>query len=182
MARESTRRTTTEQALQEDIRDVLDGFRNVVKALRLADRAGIRQYGLGSAQIYVLHQLRETSPLSINELARLTATDQSSVSVVVNKLAEKGLISSSRSANDARKAELVLTRKGRAVLKRIPAPFQASLIESVSRMPAQKVRELAATLRELAHDIGAVEGHAPMFFADEDTERKKSSRSRKRSE
>lgn len=56
-----------------------------------------KAHGLGSEQIYVLHQLARNSPLSVHELAELTVTDQSSVSVVVNKLVEKGFVSRARS-------------------------------------------------------------------------------------
>src|SRR6476469_5515570 len=70
----------------DDMQRVLNAFRNLVKALRLADRAGLKRRGLGAAQTFVLHELSRDAPLSINELAERTATDQSTVSVVVHKL------------------------------------------------------------------------------------------------
>ena len=96
---------------------VLNSFRCIVKSLRLADRAGLKEYGVGSSQLYVLHELKRTAPLSINELAERTATDQSTVSVVVAKLIEKGLVSRVRSPHDARRAELALTAKGRQTVR-----------------------------------------------------------------
>lgn len=71
---------------------VLNSFRSLVKSLRLADRAGLKEHELGASQLYVLHGLRRDSPLSINDLARRMATDQSTVSVVVAKLIEKGFV------------------------------------------------------------------------------------------
>lgn len=152
---------------ETDLRSVLDAFRNVVKGLRLADRADVKRYGLGSAQIFVLHQLGLKSLLSINELAELTATDQSSVSVVVNKLVAKGLVSCARSQDDARKVELMLTARGRKVLKRVAPTFQNSMIESLSQLPRARVRALAATLHDLVRIMGVENDHPPMFFEEE---------------
>ena|SRR5579872_1909536 len=166
MAARRKKRTIT-GATEADVRNVLNAIRNVVKGLRLAERADIRRYGLGSAQIFVLHQLGLKSLLSINELAELTATDQSSVSVVVNKLVAKGLIACARSQADARKVELMLTARGRKTLKRVAPTFQNSMIESLSHLSRTRVRALAATLRDLVRIMGMENDHPPMFFEEE---------------
>ncbi|HWS71142.1 MAG TPA: MarR family winged helix-turn-helix transcriptional regulator [Thermoanaerobaculia bacterium] len=149
---------------ERDVRRVLDAFRNLVKALRIADRAGVKEYGLGSAQIFVLHQLVERSPLSINELAALTATDQSSVSVVVSKLVTKGLITIGRSEEDARRNDVTLTAKGKQILKRIPPPFQTSFIEALDGLAPAEVTTLGELLERLAFAMGADDEHPPMLF------------------
>jgi DNA-binding MarR family transcriptional regulator len=161
-----------------DLRNVLNGFRNVVKVLRIADRAGIKAHGLGSAQIYVLHQLAQHFPLSVNELAELTATDQSSVSVVVNKLVDKGYVSSERSEEDGRKTALTLTEKGRKVFRETPPPFQQTLFDSLSHLPRARVRDLAATLHALATLMGAGDSRPPMFFEDRDNDSRVQTRRR----
>lgn len=150
----------------EDLRRVLNGFRTLVQALRIADRAGVREYGLGSAQIFVLHQLREREPLSINDLAELTSTDQSSVSVVVNKLVQRGYISSTRSEEDARRVELTLTAKGRRTLRTLPAPFQNVFLDSLREIGPARVRSFAKTLEEIVKKIGTRDEAPPMFFED----------------
>jgi DNA-binding MarR family transcriptional regulator len=164
------RRPAHNAELDADLRAVLDGLRTVVKILRIADRAGIKQHGLGSAQLYVLHQLARDSPLAISELAELTSTDQSSVSVVVNKLVEKGYVSSARSREDLRKAALTLTGEGRRILRDIPPPFQQTLVDSLSHLSRARVRELGVTLQALAALMGVDDPHPPMFFDDGDDE------------
>lgn len=152
------------QQIDDDVRGVLDGFRNLVQTLRLADQAGIKEHGLGTAQLFVLHQLGQKAPLSINELAALTSTDQSSVSAVVNKLAAKGLVVSGRSEHDGRRVELVLTPSGRATLALAPPPFQNSLIRIIRQLPPEKIGELARMLQHLAEATGIDDGPPPMFF------------------
>ncbi len=148
----------------DDAHRVLNAFRNLVKMLRLADRAALRRYGLGSAQIFVLHELSRTSPLSVNDLAERTATDQSTVSVVVNKLVSKGLVESNRSPSDARRAQLALTAKGRTMMKRLPPPIQQLLLGGVRALPAARAKQLADTLEQIVQSVGGGEEHPPMFF------------------
>ena len=150
----------------DDPQRVLDAFRSLVKALRLADRAGLRKHGLGSAQVFVLHELNRESPLSINELAERTATDQSTVSVVVNKLVEKGFVTRARASADARRVALALTPKGRTAVRKLPPPIQQALIDGVRRLPASRARALAETLEQIVGALGVEGERPPMFFDD----------------
>jgi DNA-binding MarR family transcriptional regulator len=148
----------------DDAQRVLNAFRNLVKMLRIADRAAVQRYGVGSAQIFVLHELSRTSPLSVNELAERTMTDQSTVSVVVDKLVKKGFVERARSTADARRAELGLTTKGRQIVKKLPPPIQHLLIDGVRALPAARARTLANMLDEIVKSAGGAEEHPPMFF------------------
>jgi DNA-binding MarR family transcriptional regulator len=152
---------------------VLNAFRNLVKMLRLADRAALKKYGLGSAQIFVLHELNHASPLSVNELAERTATDQSTVSVVLNKLVSKGLVERTRSESDARRAEIALTSKGRHIVKKLPPPVPQLLLNGVRDLPPARAKQLADTLEAIVESAGGAEEHPPMFFEDQSTKRRR---------
>ncbi|HVS31089.1 MAG TPA: MarR family transcriptional regulator [Thermoanaerobaculia bacterium] len=145
---------------------VLNSFRNLVKALRLADRAGVKRYGLGASQIYVLHELNRSAPLSINELAERTATDQSTVSVVVNNLVGKGYVARERSDADARRAELALTRKGKAAAKSLPPPIQEAIIRGVEQLPRARARSLADAMEAVIENMGIADENPPMLLDD----------------
>jgi MarR family transcriptional regulator, organic hydroperoxide resistance regulator len=149
---------------KDDAQRVLNAFRNLVKALRVADRAGVKRYGLGSGQIFVLHELSRESPLSVNELAERTATDQSTVSVVVGKLVRKGFVARTRSGADARRAELALTTKGKHVLKKLPPPVQHLLMNAVRRLSADRAGDFAAILEDIVASLGAIDEFPPLFF------------------
>ncbi len=149
-----------------DASRVLNSFRAMVKALRLADRAAVSRYGVGAAQIFVLHELSREAPLSINDLAERTATDQSTVSVVVNKLVRRGLVDRTRAESDARRVELELTARGKQLVRKLPPPIQQALLNGVRALPAATVRQFADTLELIVDRIGVEEEHPPMFFED----------------
>lgn len=156
----------TDQNLSEAY-SVLNSFRCIVKSLRVADRAGLKEHGLGASQLYVLHELKRDSPLSVNELAQRTATDQSTVSVVVAKLIDKGFLTRERSEVDARRLDLTLTAKGYLLLKRLPPPVQLSIIEGVQRLPPLRARALAESLQEICDVLGVADAHPPMLMDDD---------------
>lgn len=117
--------------------------------------------------MYVLHELAVRAPLSVNDLAEITGTDQSSVSVVVNKLVAKGLVASERAQDDARRTAVSLTPKGRTLLRKLPEPFPRTFLDSVRNLPKTRVRALADALHELTVAMGIDDEHPPMLMEDE---------------
>jgi hypothetical protein len=74
-----------------EVRAALDAFRHIVQALRVG-RARVEQTGLSSAQLFALQQIAEHPHASINDVAALTFTHQSSVSVVIQRLVRQRLV------------------------------------------------------------------------------------------
>src|SRR5262249_57939376 len=99
---------------------VLDSLRRIVRSFRVSARAVEGRLGISAAQLFVLHQLAESDASSIDELAARTLTHQSSVSVVVSRLAERGLVIRRTARDDARRTEIALSAAGRAVAARPP--------------------------------------------------------------
>jgi DNA-binding MarR family transcriptional regulator len=147
-----------------DTQRILDAVRKLVRLLRLADRAAQREVGLSGAQLFVLHELGRTPELSLNDLAERTSTDQSSVSVVVTRLVDAGLVSRDRDARDARRLVLNLTRSGRSLLQKAPPVAQEQLIDIFDRMSATDRRRFAETFEWILSELGAEQGAAPMLF------------------
>ena len=153
-----------------DNQRILDCIRRLVRLLRLSDRAAQALVGLSGAQLFVLNELGETPALSLNELAERTRTDQSSVSVVVTRLVEAGLVSRERSRDDARRLVLTLTRSGRTALQRAPAVAQQNILAALEQLPAAERRRFADTFTAILDAVGA-EAAAPMIFEDEQSPR-----------
>ena len=149
-----------------DSQRVLDAIRRLVRHLRVADRAAQTELGLSSAQLFVLSELGKTPAISLGELADRTHTDQSSVSVVVARLVDAGLVQRDRAGEDARRLELSLTRAGRSVVQRAPTVMQEKIVQAVDGMPATEQKRFADSFNKLLDDIGA-EPKPPMLFEDE---------------
>jgi len=153
---------------------VLDAIRRLVRQLRVSDRAAQQRAGISAAQHFVLSQVGQSPQMSLGELAERTHTDQSSVSAIVTRLVESGLIERVRADDDARRLELTLTRSGRAALRKVPVVAQEQIVAAVEKLPPARRREFAETFNELLDAIGAAPC-APMLFEDEGTEKKRKS-------
>ena len=150
-----------------DSKRILDSIRRLVRLLRLADRAAQNELGLSGAQLFVLQELGKTPSLSLNELAERTRTDQSSVSVVVTRLVEAGLVARDRDARDARRLVLTLTKSGLASVRRSSPAAQERILEIVETMPAAERKRFADTFEHVVAELGAEKGVPPMLFEDE---------------
>jgi DNA-binding MarR family transcriptional regulator len=147
------------------VRRVFDALRWIVRELRLAQNPGGQGAGPSSAQLFVLHVLKERGPLSLGELAEATSTDPSSVSVVVRKLQQQGLVTKTANPGDRRRVKVVLTAPGARKAKAAPMPAQRELQARLERMAPEDLERLAGLLEQVAPPI--LDGRpAPMFFHD----------------
>jgi DNA-binding MarR family transcriptional regulator len=149
---------------ERDTRSILDSLRRLVRELRLFSRRAEARFGLTAAQLFVLQRVVEHEPLSINALAELTFTHQSSVSVVAQRLEERGLLTRQRSAEDRRRKRLRLTPAGRRALERAPVSVQDRLIAAAQALGDADRRELARLLAELVRLAGLAQSPSELFF------------------
>ena len=153
---------------QSAIAEVMDGVRAVVRALRINTRAIEKQLGISLAQLWVLQILNDRPAESLNELAVATATHQSSVSVVVRRLVERGLATRTTANRDKRRVRIELTDAGRALLAKAPPTVQMSLIAGLRRLSADQRLELASLMREWLNTSGLDVNAAPPMLMEEE--------------
>ncbi len=121
----------------------LNAVRSIVRALRINTRAIELKMGISLAQLFVLQHLAERPADSLNELADRTATHQSSVSVVVRRLVERGYVSRTSSTVDKRRIEIAVTPAGRERLSGAPRTIQSQLIGALAGMSSSEQATLA---------------------------------------
>lgn len=143
---------------------VVDGLRRIVQGLRASAHLAERDLGVTGAQLFVLRELAAEPGVSIRRLSERTLTDPSSVSVVVARLVERGLVTRGRDALDARRSTLSVSRRGLALLSRAPEPYQVRLIAVLRRMPRARLRQLGRALSEIVGALEPTRGAAPLFF------------------
>jgi DNA-binding MarR family transcriptional regulator len=163
--------------LLDDAIVAMNGLRRIQHALRTASHSAETTHGVSGAQLFVLQQLDERPGSSLADLAALTMTDPSSVSVVVKRLVDAGCVRRRQTDEDARRAALTLTKKGAAIVARAAPMPQERLTRALSKMPPRDVRRLSALLDTLA-DTAGLSKSAPMFFERRSGERSGGERSR----
>jgi len=165
----------------EHLNRAVDALRRIIQALRLSSSVVHGRVGITGAQLFVLQQLAEYPGASLRELAGRTLTDQSSVSVVVSRLVESGHVARRTAAADARRTELSLTDKGRALLRRAPQPAQIRLVAALRGVPAAQLRVTSSVLDRVASALYPASQSPPMFFEPPPARRRGGSKPRPKS-
>lgn len=149
-----------------DLAAALAALNALVDALRVGSRGIERRLGISGAQLFVLQKLADGPVGSLNELAARTFTHQSSVSVVVTRLAARGLVARTAYPDDARRVTLSLTPRGRALLRKAPETLQSRLLASFERLSRTERKTLVEGLQRLVRDAGIGGGTPTTFFGD----------------
>lgn len=152
------------------VREVMDEFRKLVQILRSSHRAAAN-INVTAAQLFVMTILAESDKvLSVSAVAERTQTDPSTVSVVVTRLVDRGLVRRQPAETDSRRIDLSLTAKGRLLLRRAPVTVaQQRLADALGSLSDREVGALRKTLGRLLAGMGAEAGPAGMMFDDGDS-------------
>jgi len=145
---------SSSRSSREDLTKVLEAVLSINQSIRVSGRALQQQAGVSSAQLMILQCLADQPAQSINELASDTFTHQSSVSMVVSRLFEKGLVRRSQSGGDGRRVSVSLTQAGWGVVRRTPSSAHSRLLAVLKTLSASELRNLRMSLSHVADMIG----------------------------
>jgi DNA-binding MarR family transcriptional regulator len=149
---------------QECAAVAMNAVRRIVRALRIAERHSEATHGVSAAGFFVLREIEKCGAPTISELARRTATAQSSVSEVAARLSARGLVTRGRSTTDRRRTEITLSDAGRDLLRNAPEAVQERLLAGFRTLPLHRRRAIAEGLAEWTSMSGLQDIAATMFF------------------
>jgi DNA-binding MarR family transcriptional regulator len=161
--RNKSSRPLPADAVNRDLQAILDAFRVIVEDLRKSSADLQRTHGRTIAQLYVLRNLASGASRTINELAAATHTHQSTVSVVVKRLASDRLVRCSPAPADRRNVLVSITAAGIAAIRSCPPLTQERLVEAIAALGARETARLARHMRVIAKHL-LPSGHPAMFF------------------
>ena len=147
----------------------MDAVRAVVRALRINTRAIELEIGISLAQLFVLQQVAQRPASSLNDLAERTATHQSSVSVVVRRLVDRGLVTRRADAADKRRVQIELTPAGEKLLVGAPETIQTRLVNALGTMSSADRKQLAQLLSKWL-DAAKISYASPPMMGEADEE------------
>ena len=118
----------------------MSALREVMRAFNVATKKLERRFGLSGSQLEALEILHENPGLSPSDLACRSATDQSTASVVVKRLADAGYVDRRQDDGDRRRTHLTLTAEGEAILEKAAPSVPTKLREAFLRLgPPERV-------------------------------------------
>ena len=140
-------------------------WNSMLKALRAIRNLAlppILKEGLGDSDFRVLDVLLEKGPMPVNALGPKVDLNPGSVSVAVDRLYKKGLVSRVESESDRRIRTVSLTEKGRRVfvpIFRQHAALVKRAFQDVSPEERRQMEEVLERIARRAEELGQQEGH-----------------------
>jgi MarR family 2-MHQ and catechol resistance regulon transcriptional repressor len=131
----------------------------MMRAMRALTRyaaAGIEETGLGLSDFAVLEALLSKGPLPVNTIGLIVNLTPGSISVAVDRLFAKGLVSRVESAEDRRVRIIALTPRGKDLI--IPAfrKHSGQMKKVFSELSPEELRGLEVMLKKIGKRAAAL--------------------------
>jgi MarR family transcriptional regulator, 2-MHQ and catechol-resistance regulon repressor len=133
-----------------------------LQAVRHLALPPILKEGLGDSDFRVLEILLHKGPMPVNTIGPKVNLNPGSVSVAVDRLYKKGLVSRVESESDRRVRTVSLTEKGRRVFVAIFRQHAALIKRAFQDVSPEEQRQLEEVLKRIgrrAAELGEQEGH-----------------------
>jgi MarR family 2-MHQ and catechol resistance regulon transcriptional repressor len=131
----------------------------MIKAMRALTRYGvaaIEDTGLGESDFRVLEVLLHKGPLPVNTIGPIVDLTPGSISVAVDRLVEKGLVSRVESTEDRRVRIVALTPRGKDLIVPAFRNHSVQMRRVFSELNAEELRDLEAALKKIGKRAAAL--------------------------
>ncbi len=124
----------------------------MLKAIRALTRyaaAGIEDTGLGLSDFGVLEVLLNKGPLPVNTIGQLVDLTPGSISIAVDRLFAKGLVTRVESTEDRRVRIIALTPRGKDLIVPAFRKHSGQMKRVLSELSPEELRSLELALKRL---------------------------------
>jgi len=131
----------------------------MMKAMRALTRyaaAGIEETGLGLSDFGVLEVLLNKGPLPVNTIGPIVDLTPGSISVAVDRLFAKGLVTRVESTEDRRVRIIALTPRGKNLIVPAFRKHSGQMKRVLSELSAKERRSLEVALKKLGKRAAAL--------------------------
>jgi len=131
----------------------------MIKAMRALTRyaaSGIEDTGLGDSDFRVLEVLLHKGPLPVNTIGPIVDLTPGSISIAVDRLVAKGLVSRVESAEDRRVRIVALTPRGKDLIATAFRRHSGQMKRVFSELSPEELRGLEVALKKVGKRAAAL--------------------------
>ncbi len=123
-------------------------IRNINSAIRKNGRIALQEYQITLVQFHALLAIRE-GPLTMGELCDALGVASSTVTELVDRMEENGLVARVRDPEDRRIVRILLLNHGKEIFEKVYRRREKFLAEALKRISVEDMRLLLDLLRKL---------------------------------
>ena len=132
-------------------KEIIYSIRRLMQAGELYTKELNKIYNVSSAQLNCLLALHENGPLPPSQIAKYIMVNSSTVTGIIDRLEQKGLVKRLRISHDRRVITVELTRAGTALAENAPPPVQQRIIDGLNNISEKEIKQIAKTLARLTN-------------------------------
>lgn len=133
----------------------LRALRRILRATELGARKLAAETGLTPSQILVLQDIERRGETMPSRVAAELQFSQATVTNIVDRLEERGLVTRRRGAEDRRQSILAITDAGRSLLATAPGSVQEAFRSAFGTLPAWEQAMILAGLERIGELLDA---------------------------
>ncbi len=134
---------------------ILLSLRRIIRSIDQHNKQLGRRYELTVPQLVCLRQLLVDGQLTPGQLAKAVYLSQATVTGIIDRLVDKGLVNRERSSLDRRKMLVQLTDRGTQMANDMPWPLQERFSQSLADLKGEDIEQIDTMLKRLVEMMEA---------------------------
>jgi len=125
-------------------------MRRLIRATDLDSKQLARLTNLSTSQLLVLDLLADSSPRTVGNIAGEVGLAQATVTGILDRLEERGLIARRRDTRDRRQVNVLLTEAGQQLQRAAPAALQTRFLANFGALQDWEKSAILSALQRVA--------------------------------
>ena len=130
--------------------DALIALRQIQRKTEIASKRLAVQAGLTPSQLMVMQILSERGETSAGDIAKLTQLKHATITSLVDKLVDRGMLNRRRCTDDRRRVWLTLCEQGKSAITSAPDLLQDTFQNRFDKLPSWHQSMLVSSLERIA--------------------------------
>ena len=130
-------------------KDIIYSIRRLMQAGELYTKELNKKYNVSAAQVNCLLALYENGPLPPSQIAKYIMVNSSTVTGIIDRLEQKGLVKRWRISQDRRIITVQMTETGKKLAENAPPPIQQKIIDGLKRLTPHEIDQIVDSLQSL---------------------------------
>jgi DNA-binding MarR family transcriptional regulator len=131
-------------------REIIFSIRKLMQGAELYTKELNKKYQVSAGQLNCILALYEQGSLPPSQIAKYMMVKSSTVTGVVDRLEQKGLVTRTRNSPDRRIINIELTEAGKKLAKNAPPPIQQKIIDGIRKLPEKEIKRIVIALTKLS--------------------------------
>jgi len=134
---------------------ILVSLCRIIRAVELYSRRLMDEHGLTGPQLATLREIARAGGLGGVELAEALQVSQPTITGIIDRLENRGLVVRSRNGRDRRTVQITVTEKGRQLADQAPPLLQERFCEELTKLQKWEQSMHLANLQRVAAMMNA---------------------------